>query len=258
VSDIEKELSLTRDQLISLAHLLGSDYTEGLPGVGPVTAVEILSEFPGKSGLENFREWWKSVQSQTRPKDADVSTPFRKKFRKSQGTKLFLPPGFPNPAVYDAYLHPEVDDSSENFQWGVPDVEGLRQFLMATIGWSKERTDEVLVPVIKDMNKRDREGTQSNITRYFGGSVGVGAKDAFAPRQKAQGSKRMAAAVDRLRANVAGEEPQSSANGGGKRKRASRRNATSTAEDEEYAEEDDAQEEEQTASKGRGKRAKAS
>ncbi|WZH40286.1 Dna excision repair ercc-5 [Fusarium acuminatum] len=257
--DMEKELSLSREQLISLAHLLGSDYTEGLPGVGPVTALEILSEFPGKDGLEKFREWWKSVQSQTRPKDADVSTPFRKKFRKSQGTKLFLPPGFPSPAVYDAYLHPEVDDSNENFQWGVPDVEGLRQFLMATIGWSKERTDEVLVPVIKDMNKRDREGTQSNITRFFTGSVGAGAKDAFAPRQKAQGSKRMAAAVDRLRANTTGQASGAVENGGGKRKRASRRNATDTTGDDEYTEEDGEQEEEApTNSRGKGKRARAS
>ncbi|KAF4999164.1 hypothetical protein FGRMN_2623 [Fusarium graminum] len=257
--DMEKELSLSREELISLAHLLGSDYTEGLPGVGPVTAVEILSEFPGKDGLEKFRDWWKSVQSQTRPKDADVSTPFRKKFRKSQGTKLFLPPGFPNPAVHDAYLHPEVDDSNENFQWGVPDVEGLRQFLMATIGWSKERTDEVLVPVIKDMNKRDREGTQSNITRFFTGSVGAGAKDAFAPRQKGQGSKRMAAAVDRLRANTTGEEPRGAENGGGKRKRASRRNATDTTGGNDYAQEDGEQEEEEPAnSRGKGKRARAS
>lgn len=257
--DMEKELSLSREQLISLAHLLGSDYTEGLPGVGPVTALEILSEFPGKDGLDKFREWWKSVQSQTRPKDADVSTPFRKKFRKSQGTKLFLPPGFPSPAVYEAYLHPEVDDSNENFQWGVPDVEGLRQFLMATIGWSKERTDEVLVPVIKDMNKRDREGTQSNITRFFTGSVGAGAKDAFAPRQKAQGSKRMAAAVDRLRANTTGQASGAVENGGGKRKRASRRNATDTTGDDEYAEEDGEQEEEApTNSRGKGKRARAS
>ncbi|KAF5721291.1 DNA excision repair protein ERCC-5 [Fusarium mundagurra] len=252
VGDIEKELSLSREQLISLAHLLGSDYTEGLSGVGPVTAVEILSEFPGKSGLEDFREWWRSVQSQTRPKDADVSTPFRKKFRKSQGTKLFLPPGFPNPAVYDAYLHPEVDDSNENFQWGVPDVEGLRQFLMATIGWSKERTDEVLVPVIKDMNKRDREGTQSNITRFFGGSVGVGAKEAFAPRQKAQGSKRMAAAVDRLRANVTGEESRGVENGG-KRKRASRRNAAVPVDEEEYTEEVGNEVDDEPTSRGRGK-----
>ncbi|KAL7817300.1 hypothetical protein V8C26DRAFT_398640 [Trichoderma gracile] len=211
-SDLEKEMSLSREQLISLAQLLGSDYTEGLPGVGPVTAVEILSEFPGKDGLEQFREWWKEVQSQTRPKEADAHSPFRRKFRKSQATKLFLPLGFPSPAVYEAYLHPMVDSSTEKFQWGVPDVAGLREYLMATIGWSKERTDEVLVPVIRDMNKREIEGTQSNITRFFGGSIGVGARETFAPRQpprqRVQGSKRMAAAVDRLRANVAGEEEE--------------------------------------------------
>ncbi|ETS00908.1 DNA excision repair protein Rad2 [Trichoderma reesei RUT C-30] len=207
-SDLEKEMSLSREQLISLAQLLGSDYTEGLPGVGPVTAVEILSEFPGKDGLVQFREWWKEVQSQTRPKEADAFSPFRRKFRKSQATKLFLPLGFPSPAVYEAYLHPMVDSSTEKFQWGVPDVAGLREYLMATIGWSKERTDEVLVPVIRDMNKREIEGTQSNITRFFGGSVGAGARETFAPRQRVQGSKRMAAAVDRLRANVAGEEEE--------------------------------------------------
>ncbi|KAK4059210.1 hypothetical protein Trihar35433_11097 [Trichoderma harzianum] len=205
-ADLDKEMSLSRDQLISLAQLLGSDYTEGLPGVGPVTAVEILSEFPGKDGLDKFREWWKEVQSQTRPKEADASSSFRRKFRKSQATKLFLPLGFPSPAVYEAYLHPMVDSSTEPFQWGVPDVAGLREYLMATIGWGKERTDEVLVPVIRDMNKREIEGTQSNITRFFGGSVGAGARETFAPRQRVQGSKRMAAAVDRLRANLAGEE----------------------------------------------------
>lgn len=204
-ADLDKELSLSREQLISLAQLLGSDYTEGLPGVGPVTAVEILSEFPGKDGLDQFREWWRDVQSQVRSKEADASSSFRRKFRKSQATKLFLPVAFPSPAVYEAYLHPVVDSSTEPFQWGVPDVAGLREYLMATIGWSKERTDEVLVPVIRDMNKREIEGTQSNITRFFGGSIGAGARETFAPRQRVQGSKRMAAAVDRLRANIAGE-----------------------------------------------------
>ncbi|KAK0731132.1 hypothetical protein B0H67DRAFT_477746 [Lasiosphaeris hirsuta] len=198
--DLESEMSLSRDQLISLAQLLGSDYTEGIPGVGPVTALEILSEFTGKDGLEAFKEWWQDVQQHNRPKEADAASSFRRKFRKSQGTKLFLPLGFPSPAVVEAYLQPEVDSNPEKFQWGVPDLEGLRQFLMTTIGWSQERTDEVLVPVIKDMNKRQTEGTQSNITRYFEGSTGTGAsKEAFAPRQRATGSKRMADAVDKLR-----------------------------------------------------------
>ncbi|KAI0474699.1 PIN domain-like protein [Xylaria cf. heliscus] len=201
-SDLEKELSLSREQLISLAQLLGSDYTEGLPGVGPVTAVEILSEFPGKDGLKEFHDWWQDVQVHNRPKEADNASNFRKKFRKSQGTKLFLAPGFPSPAVFDAYLHPEVDHSTEQFQWGSPDVEGLRQFLMATIGWSQERTDEVLVPVIRDMNRREAEGTQSNITRYFEGGVGVGVKEAFAPRHRVQSSKRMTQAVNKLRAHA--------------------------------------------------------
>lgn len=37
---------LTREQLILLALLVGSDYTTGVDGVGPVTAMEILASFP--------------------------------------------------------------------------------------------------------------------------------------------------------------------------------------------------------------------
>lgn len=204
-SDLEKELSLSRQELISIAQLLGSDYTEGLPGIGPVTAVEILSEFPGPNGLNEFKQWWQDVQMQNRPKEADADVPFRKKFRKAHATKLFLPPGFPSPAVAEAYLKPEVDASTEPFQWGVPNLEGLRQFLMTTIGWSQERTDEVLVPVIKDMNRREMEGTQSNITQFFEGAVGAGARDSFAPRQRGKGSsKRMADAVSKLRSKTGG------------------------------------------------------
>jgi len=196
-SDLEKELSLSRDQLISIAHLLGSDYTEGLPGVGPVTAVEIISEFPTSEGLQQFKDWWSTVQLSNLPLSSEPST-FRKKFRRSQGTKLFLPPGFPSPAVTEAYLKPDVDSTPEPFQWGVPDLDRLRDFLMATIGWSQERTDEVLVPVIRDMNRREQEGTQANITRYFDGTVGVGANTDKKGRQTE--SKRMRQAVSKLKA----------------------------------------------------------
>lgn len=44
---------LKREDFIKLALLCGSDYTEGLPGVGPVTGVEILAEFPG-AGIESL------------------------------------------------------------------------------------------------------------------------------------------------------------------------------------------------------------
>ena len=190
-SDLEKEYALDRQKLVRIAHLLGSDYTEGIPGVGPVTALEILTEF---STLEEFRDWWSQVQTGAKLPEDEHST-FRKKFKK-KATKLFLPPSFPDKRVDVAYLQPEVDADPSGFQWGVPDLNALRQFLMTTIGWSQERTDEVLVPVIRDANRREHEGTQSNITNFFEGPQGSGA---FAPRRRAEGKTRMEKAFGRLR-----------------------------------------------------------
>ncbi|KAK8173837.1 DNA-repair protein rad13 [Phyllosticta citrichinensis] len=210
-SDLESEFGLTRERLIAIAQLLGSDYTEGLPRVGPVTALEVLSEF---GDLTEFREWWASVQSGTRKSEDDRGNNFRRKFRKSNATKLFLPPTFPDPRVEDAYLKPEVDSDPSKFEWGVPDLDELRRFLMATIGWSQERTDEVLVPVIRDMNRRELEGTQSNITGFFGGSVGAGA---FAPRKRVEmTSKRLGNALTKMGARArAGDGPDEEAENNG-------------------------------------------
>ena len=194
-TDLEKEYALDRRKLIRFAHLLGSDYTEGIPGVGPVTALEILTEF---ETLEDFRDWWSQVQMGAKLPD-DVHSAFRKKFKRN-ASKLFLPPAFPDTRVDVAYLKPEVDSDPSGFQWGVPDLNALRSFLMATIGWSQERTDEVLVPVIKDINRRENEGTQANITNFFQGGAGAGA---FAPRRRADGSGRMEKAFGRLRNQAA-------------------------------------------------------
>ncbi|QKX53831.1 uncharacterized protein TRUGW13939_00911 [Talaromyces rugulosus] len=193
-NDLEKEYALDRTKLIRFAHLLGSDYTEGIAGVGPVTALEIITEF---SGLEEFRDWWTQVQMGVDiPNDPHQA--FRKKFKR-MASKLFLPPSFPDEQIDEAYMNPQVDNDASEFQWGVPDLNGLRSYLMATIGWSQERTDEVLVPVIRDMNKREQEGTQANITRFVSGALGAGA---FAPRVRAQGKSRMDKALGRLRAEA--------------------------------------------------------
>ncbi|KAI2859492.1 hypothetical protein CBS11232_1953 [Aspergillus niger] len=201
-TDLEKEYSLFRTKLIRLAHLLGSDYTEGIPGIGPVTALEILTEF---GTLEDFRDWWTQVQTGLNMGNDSHAT-FYKKFKK-HAPKIFLPPSFPDPRVDAAYLEPEVDSDPSPFQWGVPDLHGLRDFLMSTIGWSQERTDEVLVPVIRDMNRRDQEGTQSNITSFFSGPQGAGA---FAPRVRSGGQTRMEKAFSRLRQQAASvEQPDS-------------------------------------------------
>jgi DNA excision repair protein ERCC-5 len=213
-SDFEKEYALHRRKLISFAHLLGSDYTEGIPGIGPVTALEIITEF---SSLEEFRDWWGELQMGVNKPD-DVHEAFRKKFRK-KASKIFLSTSFPDTRVDEAYLEPEVDSDPSPFQWGVPDLNGLRHFLMATIGWSQERTDEILVPVIRDMNRREQEGTQSNITQFMQGPQGAGA---FAPRVRGSGPSRMEKAFGRLQQQAQRGEGADEAEGEGSRSRGQR------------------------------------
>lgn len=79
LTDLSRELGLDRDTLVRLAYLLGSDYVDGLPGVGPVVAMELLKEFSGEGGLHEFKDWWLKVQS-GKDKDADNKSAFRKRF----------------------------------------------------------------------------------------------------------------------------------------------------------------------------------
>ncbi len=78
-TDLTRELGLDRGTLVRLAYLLGSDYVDGLSGVGPVVAMELLKEFPGDDGLHKFRDWWSKVQMGKDREDDNKST-FRQRF----------------------------------------------------------------------------------------------------------------------------------------------------------------------------------
>lgn len=62
-ADVDKHFGLSREKLILLAMLTGSDYTDGIESVGPVTALEILAEFPGQGiePLKVFKDWWNQI-----------------------------------------------------------------------------------------------------------------------------------------------------------------------------------------------------
>nr|XP_006131090.1 DNA repair protein complementing XP-G cells isoform X1 [Pelodiscus sinensis] len=159
--DIQNQLGLDRSKLINLAYLLGSDYTEGIPSVGYVTAMEILNEFPGH-GMEpllKFTEWWTEAQKNKKIRPNPHDTKVKKKLRQLQ-----LSSGFPNPAVVEAYLKPVVDESKGTFIWGRPDVEQIREFCQNCFGWTRTKTDEILLPVLKQLNSQQ---TQLRIDSFF-------------------------------------------------------------------------------------------
>lgn len=68
-------------------------------------------------------EWWHGAQKNKKIRPNPYDTKVKKKLRKLQ-----LTPGFPNPAVADAYLKPVVDESKGSFLWGKPDLEKIREY----------------------------------------------------------------------------------------------------------------------------------
>ncbi|XP_023188212.1 DNA repair protein complementing XP-G cells [Xiphophorus maculatus] len=160
-SDLQSQLGLDRTKMINLAYLLGSDYTEGVAGVGYVTGMEILNEFPGP-GLEpliQLSNWWCEAQEKKRLTDNPRDTKVKKKLR-----ELKLQPGFPNPAVAQAYLQPAVDPSQASFSWGRPQLDMIKEFCLSRFGWSSRKTEETLQPVIKQLNNQQ---TQLRIDSFF-------------------------------------------------------------------------------------------
>lgn len=211
-ADLERELGLDRDTLVQLAYLLGSDYTEGLPGVGPVVAMELLKDFPGKDGLWRFREWWAKVQSGKDKDESGQPSKFKKMFKKKFVKDLYLASDWPNTVVRDAYYHPAVDSSEEPFKWGLPDLDGLRGFFNAELSWPQAKVDDLLLPIIQKMNKRKQVNAvnqQSNLNDFLGVGGGSGT---MAPRQRqAYASKRLQEVVKDFRKRRAGASREQSA-----------------------------------------------
>lgn len=121
-------------------------------------------------------QWWSEAQEKKRLVSDPRHTKVKKKLK-----DLKLHPGFPNPAVAQAYLQPAVDQSDSSFSWGRPQLDMIKEypfclslqclsadnflhahfmrfpelvstFCLSRFGWNSRRTDETLQPVIKQLN----------------------------------------------------------------------------------------------------------
>ncbi|XP_043723795.1 DNA repair protein UVH3 isoform X2 [Telopea speciosissima] len=212
MKDIENELGLSREKLIRMALLLGSDYTEGISGIGIVNAIEVARAFPEEDGLQKFREWLESPDpsilgkldvhtgSTPRKRSSKVNNNNLDSLRDSVGRsasdgsvsqshdnnqsmddihtikQIFMdkhrnvsknwniPSSFPSEAVISAYASPQVDKSTEPFSWGKPDLFVLRKLCWEKLGWSNQKADELLVPVLKEYSKHE---TQLRLEAFY-------------------------------------------------------------------------------------------
>ncbi|KAJ3224783.1 DNA repair protein rad2 [Clydaea vesicula] len=155
--DLQKEMNLNRKKFVNLALLLGSDYTEGIKGVGAISAMEILDLFPGE-------DYWKEVKAGT-----------DKKLCK----RIVVPNHFPESIVMEAYMNPIVDTSLQKFQWyrmtnvfsteifrGEPNLEGLRDFFEEKLGWENAKLDKILLPILRKRGSLNK--TRQTTLENFG------------------------------------------------------------------------------------------
>lgn len=191
---IEEKLGLNRDNMIELALLLGSDYTTGIKSMGPVSSMEVLAEF---KNLKAFKKWYEEGQfDKAKLQNEDK---FKKDLRKRLvRNEVVLDSEFPNKMVVNAYMNPEVDHDKTPFQWSVPDLDMLRKFLQNHIGWSWEKTDEVLIPLIRDINKRKQQkhSKQMTLTDFFPSDFATNANNT---RTKINIGKRITSATNKLK-----------------------------------------------------------
>jgi DNA excision repair protein ERCC-5 len=100
----------------------------------------------------------------------------------------------------DAYYHPTVDSSQEPFKWGLPDLDALRAFLKAELGWGQAKVDDLLLPIIQKASKRGQAAAlnrQGNLNEFFDVTSGSGTA---APRKRqAYASKRLQQIVSDFR-----------------------------------------------------------
>ncbi|XP_022845034.1 DNA repair protein UVH3-like [Olea europaea var. sylvestris] len=202
MKDIENELGLDREKLIHMALLLGSDYTEGVSGIGIVNAIEVVNAFPEKDGLHEFREWIESpdptilgkfegkegshlnnkgskdgdsssngeeisTSDQNGPQSVDGTRKIKQIFmdkHRNVSKNWHIPSSFPSDAVISAYASPQVDKSTEPFSWGKPDLFVLRKLCLEKFGWGASKADELLLPVLKEYNKHE---TQLRLEAFY-------------------------------------------------------------------------------------------
>ncbi|KAI1195373.1 DNA-repair protein rad2 [Nemania serpens] len=117
VDRVLEGLHMDRKQFVDLCILLGCDYLDPIPKVGPTTALKLIREH---GTLENVVDFM-----QNDPKN-----------------KYTVPDDWPFADARALFFEPDVrkaDDPLCDFKWEKPDIEGLVKFLCTDKGFNEDR-----------------------------------------------------------------------------------------------------------------------
>ena len=165
-------LGFSQDELVSLALLLGCDFTEGVRGIGPVNATEIVRHYAGLEGLTRFRIWAERLGSdfgnESDPLDGeDESDGTLKAFKLMHAnyrSQWLFPDDFPSVKVWNVFTQPVVEHNLEPFTWAVPDEREVIDVVTSFTDMKYDQVDSILSAT---MSKYREARIQRRITDYF-------------------------------------------------------------------------------------------
>jgi flap endonuclease-1 len=127
LSDVLGELQVSREQLVDMGVLMGTDFNDGIRGVGPKKALAMIKKY---GRLEDV------------PKDGKVQVP--EEFRE----------------VRAIFLEPEVSDDYR-LSWGRVDPEAVRRVMCDKHGFAVDRVDAVLARISSKADVRRQKSLDS-------------------------------------------------------------------------------------------------
>ncbi|KAF8247734.1 flap endonuclease-like protein 1 [Wilcoxina mikolae CBS 423.85] len=128
-------LGFTREQFIDLCILLGCDYADTIPKVGPTTALKMIREH-------------KTIE----------------KVLENLGDKYKVPENWPYADARELFHKPEVTDPKDlDFKWEAPDIEGLVKFLVVEKGFNEDRVRNGAGRLTKGL----KTSTQARLNDFF-------------------------------------------------------------------------------------------
>ena len=121
LDQVLKELNITREQLIDIGILVGTDFNpEGVKGIGPKTALKLIKQH---GSLEKLLPTLKEAEFPAEPK-----------------------------RIREIFLNPNVTDNYK-LTWKEPDVEGVVDFLCRERDFSEERVRKAIKKMTEGLRK---------------------------------------------------------------------------------------------------------
>lgn len=139
LGDVLGALELTQDEFIDLCILLGCDYTEHIEGIGPVTALKLISQHRDLEGV------MRAIHSHPKKKYRVIGE-------------------FNYQGAREMFKNPEVSELQGDLKWVKPDPEAMNRFLVEQKGFSAARVEAG----IRKLVLAHQKPTQMTMETFFG------------------------------------------------------------------------------------------